>query len=311
FVKGQPFVPVSFVSTYFGLNYSFVSDGPFIRVYNNSATYPDSFLGTAFKTRINEMKTSLVEENKITTPTNNTPRPPIVRNPPHDEDPLSPPVEVIIPIIDVYPAFNVSNVGRTNELLDKLAEKKIQTVFFLSTSDIISLDKLIRRIWFEGHEIGIRLGSHNILAELEEANRLLKILLKLKTRIIMLPEEIKISEDVSMLLEGQGYMIWRNNVKIIEEESVEIGHNERYLPDDEPLEGKSPDDTIGEVSIERKSYTESILEDLSATEDPKVLILDDSQETVDNISELLGSIENGHYKLRTIDSYTLPIQSVK
>jgi len=273
YVKNQPFVPAEFVAEYFGLNYSLIGDGPIVRIYNNNVTYPDSFLTTTFKTRMSEMKMSLINESSEEDP-------PETVVPPSRPDNDPPPVEVI-PIVDVYTAFKVSTGGMTDKVLDILKTENIRSAFFIDASDIIECRNILRRIWFEGHTIGIFADAEDkdIVSAIEDANNDIKTILKLKTNLLML-ENSETTEYESVVrdnIKNAGYRYWQSNI------SYEA--NKKGLIKD------------------------SVLDNLSDGENTKVLLLDDSESTINELESILDGIKSGSFRILSIDSYSLPINS--
>ncbi len=269
YVKNQPFVPAKFVAEYFGLNYSFVDDGPIVRIYNNSASYPDGFLTTTFKIRMAEMKTSLLDDSSTDEPY----VPPANNN--EDDEPIN-----VTRKIDVYTAFTIGSRDQTEAVLDVLDSEKMRSTFFVKLSDIVEFDDLIRRIWFEGHTIGFIADAEDsgFLQDIEKANVLLKNILKVKTNLILLvsTEDSVTSDIIRTDTEECGYRYWQPSI-------MRIGDD--------------------------RAKKNLILDELLNGENAKLLLFDYSENTISELEDILDIVKNGNFNIGQIDLYTSPVNS--
>ena len=191
--NGTVYVPASFVSSNFSLLCTYYSDSSVLRIKDITSSYSDSLLITMLGSDMDRA----LEDFKAATAGD-------------DEPEINP--------FDIYFLFSGALCEGTDEVLDALSEAGIKAMFFVTADDIIANEALVRRIYVEGHVLGVTAeekpepGKPMLLrARLDEANAALDRVLNLKTRLASIPggsdSEDFTQEHRTLILEG-GYRCW-------------------------------------------------------------------------------------------------------
>lgn len=192
-----PYVPIAAVSSFFGLQYSYLTTddrGILIRVCNSSARLSDAVFLTsassAMLTRYNAILQSM-EPEPTPTPTPTpvpTPTPPVSRE--H---------------VRVYLAVDASDA--TQDLTELLGTTP--ALFLFTVESLTAQSDLIRKAVGLGHSVGLRLtatDADTALAELERGNALLEHIARIRARIVSAPKEL------TDTLTAAGQSCWTPNV---------------------------------------------------------------------------------------------------
>lgn len=195
-----PYLPAAAVCNFFGLNYSFLptaNRGTLIRISNAAATMSDSqFLSTgaqAMSTRYANIVQSM------------DPGPAVSAAP-------SAPPAVSTPA----PAGNKSGV-RVYLAVDASAHEGdlsgafpagVRALFLFDPATLAGQSELVRKAVAAGHSVGLRVSGteEEALAQLEEGNRLLSHIARVRTHIAAAPEEL------TGALTRAGWACWQSNV---------------------------------------------------------------------------------------------------
>ncbi|MEF9958610.1 MAG: polysaccharide deacetylase family protein [Niameybacter sp.] len=139
----------------------------------------------------------------------------------------------------VYLTFDDGPTGKvTEKILDVLKAHDIKATFFVVGKEIIQRESVLKRIYEEGHSIGLHTYSHNLksiyasdenfLAEMEKATDKIHEVLgtTINPKIIRFPggSSGRLSEDLLNKLHEEGYKIYDWNV------SLEDGVNPNLTP---------------------------------------------------------------------------------
>ena len=198
--NGAIYVPASAVCTFFGLQYFYfpTSDrGTLIRICSSAANLNDTVFTSAgssgMLTRYNEILQSM-EPNPTPTPSPSTPRPT-----------PTPPPESSKSDVQVYLAVEASEAA--GDLTD-LFPDEVRVLFLFTPDSLVNQSALVRKAVAAGHSIGLRVSGtmEEVQAQLEEGNRLLSHIARIRTRIVSAPDAL------SVPLAAEGWLCWRVNV---------------------------------------------------------------------------------------------------
>ena len=196
--SGIPYVPAAAVCRFFGLNYSFLptSDrGTLIRISNANASLSDSlFLTSAsngMSIRYNNILQGLAP---LATP---TPAP--VPTPT-----ATPAPEGSKGNIRVYLAVDASTA---QEDLTALFPSGVRGLFLFTPDSLARQSALVRQVVARGHSVGLIVSGSlaEAQAQLEEGNRLLSHIARIKTRIVSAPAALTAG------LTAGGWSCWQAN----------------------------------------------------------------------------------------------------
>lgn len=201
---GIPYVPAAAVCNYFGLQYSFLPTtdrGTCIRITNPSSPHMDdgTFLSSArqaMTTRYNQVLQSQAPQPSTPAATA-TPAPPVVSRPPVGSN----------GDIQVYFSIDASQTGSD---LTSLFPSGVYALFLFTPESLPARASQVRKAVAAGHSVGLLLDSslepEAALAQLEEGNRLLSHIARLKTHIVAGTGNF--SGPLRESLEGAGWAIW-------------------------------------------------------------------------------------------------------
>lgn len=201
--KGQIFVPMEFICQYFELSFAYISEGPILRIRDESSFYPDLFLSYLFESRMKEMRDELIASSEW------VPK----------QDPPDKPDEVIP--VTVYLTFDDGPSEHTVSILDTLSDYGYKATFFLIGSRLKTYESSVRKIYITGNGIGLHSFTHdrdNVFASPEamvdefiDTNALLRRILQAQTRIIRVPfgrTEAEYTQAFDTALNEAGYRFW-------------------------------------------------------------------------------------------------------
>jgi hypothetical protein len=179
-LNGTIYVPLDFVCAYFGLEYSLTPYDPasVLRIRSSSAAYNDKTFAGVYK---RQMQTAYNDYFSSASPTPTAVTPP----PPGSSDIPSPGVtpEPTYEDVTVYLSFFGLSDGGIGGTLDILSAAGLRACFFVSAEELAAVPDLIRRIYGDGHTIGVRLET-GTYAEYQTASALLFEAVKLRTSLV-------------------------------------------------------------------------------------------------------------------------------
>lgn len=198
--NGATYVPAAAVCAFFGLRYSHIPTddrGTLIRICSSAANLNDTVFTSAgssgMLTRYNEILQSM-EPNPTPTSSPSTPRPT-----------PTPPPESSKADVRVYLAVEASEAAGD---LTELFPAGVRVLFLFTPDSLASQSALVRKAVAAGHSIGLRVSGtmEEALAQLEEGNRLLSHIARIRTRIVAAPDAL------TGALTAEGWLCWRTNV---------------------------------------------------------------------------------------------------
>ena len=179
-----PYVPAAAVCAFFGLQYSFLPTtdrGTAIRITNPSSPHMDdgTFLTSArgaMTTRYNQILQSLAPQPSASpTAPVSPPPPPVASRPPEDSN------------RDVHVYLSI-DASQAQSDLTGLFPTGVYALFLFTPDSLPAQAALVRRAVAAGHSVGFILDDapdmDTALEQLEEGNRLLSHIARVKTRIV-------------------------------------------------------------------------------------------------------------------------------
>ncbi len=191
----------------------------------------------------------------------------------------------------IYITFDDGPTLNTPAILDTLKKHKAKATFFLLDERIGLYSDFVKRIYTEGHSIGLHGVSHNVnkiystpsspLEEMNKENETLYKALGFKTSLIRTPygSYPYMSYDQYKVLISSNYKIWDWTV--------------------------DPRDSVGSVpSLE--GMIQRIEKDLRGNQTP-IVLLHDRKSTANNLDALLSYLSEKGYKFEVIDENMDPV----
>lgn len=166
--NGQAYVPAVFVSSVFNLLCGYYPNTSVVRIKDITSSYSDTYLISMLQP---DMDTALEAFQKEMA---------------REQEPEFVP-------FDVYFCFSGSLGESVGYVLDALAAEGIHAAFFVTAEDILANEALVRRIYVEGHTLGLALSeavtqdAQAMVEAFDLANAALDRVLNLKTRLVMIP----------------------------------------------------------------------------------------------------------------------------
>lgn len=167
--NGMIYVPARFTAEFFGLTYSYDYEIPVVRLRNEDAVYSDASIkaryAQEFVSQLEAYQTMIPEEPD---PETATPAP-------------------------VYFMFTGELNEYTATILDTLERYGIRATFFLTKETIYSHEDLVRRMYVEGHVLGVAAENsipetpEALIASYNAANEALFLVLRTVSRSVYLP----------------------------------------------------------------------------------------------------------------------------
>jgi len=201
---GTIYVPASAVCGYFGLSYSFLptSDrGTLIRICNSSANYTDSVFLSSVSRAMSQRYNSIVQaQDPQPSPSPSSP----AVTPAPTAAPTAQPGVSGKEDVTVYLAMDASQAGE--ELLSLFGSERVLLLF--TPDSLPAQSGLVRRAVAAGHSVGLMVDGdlETALAQLEEGNRLLTHIARIRTRLVSAPE------GLTAQLSQAGWRCWQNNI---------------------------------------------------------------------------------------------------
>lgn len=263
--NGMIYLPARFTAEYFGLEYVYDAEKAVVRLTDSSAKYSmESILLFYSKT----FDALLADYQTLPPPLPD----------PETSDP-----------VPVYLTFAGALSEETEDILDFLRENGLKATFFLTADTILQHEELVRRIYVDGHTIGLGSASglpaspEALLSEFQAANAALFRVLRTVSRMVYLPGgSVHEHYDAAYFtaLEQAGYQIWDLTI----------------IPND-----TSPDAVGGEIADE-------IIMALITTETEQTLALHSTAAAHDALAPLLDYIHRRSGEIRTADLLTQPVR---
>lgn len=168
--NGVVFFPLRFVSTYFGLTYSFYNlvlpEGtvPIARVCTSSATLTDQQFGASVPQLVAGPLSQYAATLATPTPT--------------ATEPPSPSPSALPEAVDVCFAIACTDGSGFQRILDAFASARLSALFLFSPDDLLSRDADVRAAAAAGHQIGLLLPSQDSQAAFDLGNQRLRHILR-------------------------------------------------------------------------------------------------------------------------------------
>lgn len=194
YFSGSTFmVPCQFIGNFFGLRYSFIPNGPLVRVSDGRATLTDSEIYSKY-------------ENIFVTQT------PVEPEQNYNKS--------------VYLTFNGAPNENTKTILDALSRSGVTATFFLTTEGINEYPELVFRMIAEGHSVGLNGSQKSLsslssaasyLADIDACNEALYRTAKIKSRLVrcIAGSKPSLTAGIRDSLTQAGYRIWDYNVSAV------------------------------------------------------------------------------------------------
>jgi hypothetical protein len=179
---GLYFLPLEFVCDYFKLTYSIIPSDPasILRVKSSDAVYNDKTFAGHFKDRMDTYYSEYLAAKATAAA-----RPTATPIPGAPTPPPTPTYEGST----VYFSFYGVSEEYTPRLLDTLKLASVNACFFISADELMASPALARRIYGEGHTVGVWLNSAGADEYARAGSRLFEAA-KIKTTLISSPPEI-------------------------------------------------------------------------------------------------------------------------
>lgn len=196
---GQLFVPAQFVSSTFNLMCSYYGSSGVVRIKDINSSHTDAFTITALSS---DMDTALAALEAAA-----------AQNPSETEETPEP---VFVPFALCF-CFTGIDDENTPALFDRLSRLGIRAAFFVTAEEILENEALVRRIYVEGHTIGLlapvdaEQTADEMVAALDDANRALDRVLNLKSRVVLIREGSNspaFTDEMRDALRENGYRYW-------------------------------------------------------------------------------------------------------
>lgn len=191
--NGLFYVPARFTAEFFGMQYTYDAESSVVRLTDSRAKYSmESILLFYSKTFDALLQDYQNVPPPLPDPETSTPMP-------------------------VYLMFAGALNEKTDDILDLLSRQGLKATFFLTADTILAHEELVRRIYVDGHTIGLSSASglpaspEALLADYEAANKALFRVLRTVSRMVYLPGgSVNEHYDAAYFeqLEQAGYRYW-------------------------------------------------------------------------------------------------------
>lgn len=168
--NGVVFFPLRFVSTYFGLSYSFYNlvlpEGtvPIARVCTDRATLTDQQFGASVPQLVAAPLSQYAAAKATPAPTT--------------VEPSAPAPSALPEAVDICFAVACTDGSGFQRTLDALASARVSALFLFSPDDLLSRDADVRAAAAAGHQIGLLLPSQDPQAAFDLGNQRLRHILR-------------------------------------------------------------------------------------------------------------------------------------
>lgn len=188
--NGIVYVPVTFVSSFFGYTYSYIDSAPapIVRIKTSSVIYNDKTFVSVSRTK---MESYLDEYYGVTI----TPSPSPSTGYETYEN------------VTIFLSFDNISSENTDDILSTLDQYGYHGCFFVTKEELVEHDDLIRKIAGHGHSIGIRLQSGTI-EEYSETSAVLFEVTKLRT--LLVSADSAVLETAEQMAEDEGLLFWND-----------------------------------------------------------------------------------------------------
>lgn len=192
--NGQAYVPAVFVSSVFNLLCGYYPNSSVVRIKDITSSYSDTYLISMLQAEMDAALEVFQEEMA------------------REQEPEFVP-------FDVYFCFSGALGESTGYVLDALAAEGIKAAFFVTAEDILANEALVRRIYVEGHTLGLTLSQaltqdvEAMTAAFDLANETFDRVLNQKTRLVMIPGGSNVETFTQAhrnALRENGYRYWDN-----------------------------------------------------------------------------------------------------
>lgn len=191
------YVPAKAVCDKFGFEYSYITSsslGGIVRINDGSPAYEDSFF---LEKNAETMRNLYLSYTKTYEESEVTPQP---DNNEEEEETTDEPTQSKT----VYISLKCTKAEEIENMLNELSLKGHKAVFFINEDIALDGDAL-RKIYVEGHGIGILWQQESGREGLERVNNIIKDQLMTKTNLVMFESSKELSDDLRSRLSEMGY----------------------------------------------------------------------------------------------------------
>ncbi len=207
--NGRTYLPLAFVTSYFGLSFSMMSTNyvPLLRITNGAQKLSDAqFLMAAespMKSRYDRYLLSIApkpDPPPVTPPQPTAPTQPTTPEPEEDREDA---------VLTVRLAIRCTDAETLEAALNALDGRSVYALFLLDPSLPAAQPELMRHLVGAGHRVGFYLAQESDMAALEEANRQLFAAARTETRITGSGDEA-----VRRALAAEGWAVWQSGASV-------------------------------------------------------------------------------------------------
>lgn len=273
--NGTIYLPAEFTARQLGYYYTWFDTGPTIRIKTPSTLSDSLFINIVAESIQNNLADYLAAKEGTSAPTDTPPTIPV--NPVHEPGPLRP----------IYFVFSGAPSAGCLSILNTLESWDIQATFIIDGNEIAKNESIVRKIAINGHSIGLGGNaneypdgypdSETLLSELKEQNRLLDMIIKTKTRIVIPSVHSILSGDMQNAISDSGYRLW----------------------------GITYEPVIAEADTPATFYKRTVAE-IGKQELPLIVRLNCNEFTADSLSDILSSLSRNNYTFHTISAIDTP-----
>ena len=289
------YVPAAFVSNYFGITYTYMNaaPAPIVRLVTTSTISTYDFKNSR-RDEMNELygiymgkTTEPTEPSSSDTLEKPSTEPNGTTEPTEPSDPTEPESTVKV----VYLTFDDGPNMYTSGLLDVLDEYGVKATFFTAGYRMAEYSDTLRRIVGSGHAVGLHTYSHveeemyasveSVLDEFERTNDALDAITGAKTRIVRFPwgsAYSAVTQEMRDAVIDAGYRYWDWNVDALDFDSADAA-----------------------------ALAENVISGLERVQGNAVVLMHDTEKTVQALPEILDYLEDNGYITRTITQSEMPI----
>lgn len=209
---GTVYVPVQFTAQMLGLDYTYFSDLPMIRIKRSSDIPNDMFIYIAeneIPKLLEQYNTNKTEEGTHSSPPKPVTDGELSDTPDESENQKQKNIRI---------TFNITDGTNMGRILNMLSRYGYRATFFVQGTAIKNCEDELRHAIANGHTLGTLSENgtsdfsgdeKNMTDALTRANEYLSEVTMTKTRLVRIPNGSKsLSDEKSNLLTGAGYRIW-------------------------------------------------------------------------------------------------------
>ncbi|MBQ9984821.1 MAG: polysaccharide deacetylase family protein [Oscillospiraceae bacterium] len=283
--SGTVYVPVQFTAQMLGLDYTYFSDFPMIRIKRSSDIPSNMFIYIAeseIPKLLDAYNASKNEEGTSSTPSQK-PSPEGNNELPEEPDEENPQQK------NIRLTFNITNGKNMAKILDALSRHGFRATFFIQGNAMPNCENELRRAVINGHSLGslsengdvdFSKSDDELKAALTLANERLFDITRTKTRLVRIPGGSKtIPSEKAGFLISLGYRIW--------------------------------DDTVTPSGTTANRIYSSAVAGLSGRErTTATLTLNDSDISVSALTRILRYLDTNNYRTYTITVLDTPVNDI-